>query len=242
MFSHVQLCLYFILIVQNIVIKNFLFLKIVGRILITKTFNITIGGTGTPLLIPGFSGGNAISLDGNQFLSYGDLTDSCFGDVERCGKGVTIRFNLKLKKHSSKCYVFSNGGEEATNYGYAMWFENNKLYTRTSNKKSEWTISTSYVKVEEFMQVEMSWSLQSGLQLSIDKSVKASSKKYISRPLSTYTAVKDFVIGGSSKKDKNCGMAIDSFTIVFASSEIINRVGIKTGISETWHLEIYCTM
>lgn len=92
------------------------------------------------------------------------------------------------------------------------------------------------------MQVEMSWSLQSGLQLSIDKSVRASSKKYISRPVNTYTAVKDFVIGGSSKKDKNCGMAIDSFTVVFASSEIINRVGIKTGISETWHLEIYFTL
>lgn len=92
------------------------------------------------------------------------------------------------------------------------------------------------------MQVEMSWSLQSGLQLSIDKSVRASSKKYISRPASTYTAVKDFVIGGSSKKDKNCGMAIDSFTVVFASSEIINRVGIKTGIFESWHLEICYTM
>ncbi|XP_078312038.1 uncharacterized protein LOC144618908 [Crassostrea virginica] len=103
--------------VQNIVVKNYLFIRIIGRILVTRTYNITIGGTGTPALIPGFAGGNAISVDGNQFLSYRDVTDTCFGDVERCTKGVTIRFNLRLKKHSSKCYVFSNGGEEVSNYG-----------------------------------------------------------------------------------------------------------------------------
>lgn len=216
-------------VVQNIIVKNYLFIRIVGQLLITRTFDITIGGTGIPTLIPGFAGGNAVLLDGKQHLTYGDQTDSCFGDVEKCTKGVTIRFNLRLTKHSSKCFVFSNGGEEALNYGYAMWFENNKLYTRTSNRRSEWTISTSSVKVEKFMQVEMSWSLQNGLQLSIDKEVKVSSKRFISRPSNTYTAVKDFVIGGSSKKDRNCGMAIDSFTIVFASAEIIKRAGIKTG-------------
>jgi hypothetical protein len=209
-------------------VRNYLFIRIVSQLVITRTFNITIGGTGVPTLIPGFTGGNAVLLDGKQYLTYGDQTDSCFGDVERCTKGVTIRFNLRLNRQSSKCFVFSNGGEEAANYGYAMWFENNKLYTRTSTKGSEWTISTSSVQVEKFMKVEMSWSLQNGIQLSIDKEVKTT-KRFISRPSKTYTAVREFVIGGSSKKDKNCGMAIDSFTIVFASADIINKAGIKTG-------------
>lgn len=84
-------------------------------------------------------------------MSYGDLINFCFGDVERCGKGVIIRFNLKFKKYSFKCYVFSNGGEEAINYGYVMWFENNKFYIRISNKKFEWIIFILFIKVEEFM-------------------------------------------------------------------------------------------
>lgn len=84
----------------------------------------------------------------------------------------------------------------------------------------------------------MLWSFQSGLQLSIDKSVRVFSKKYISRFTSTYIVVKDFVIGGFFKKDKNCGMVIDFFIIVFVFSEIINRVGIKIGIFESWYFEI----
>lgn len=84
----------------------------------------------------------------------------------------------------------------------------------------------------------MLWSFQSGLQLSIDKSVKVFSKKYISRFTSTYIVVKDFVIGGFFKKDKNCGMVIDFFIIVFVFSEIINRVGIKIGIFEIKYFKI----
>lgn len=78
--------------------------------------------------------------------------------------------------------------------------------------------------------------------MSIDKSVRVFSKKYISRFTSIYIVVKDFVIGGFFKKDKNCGMVIDFFIIVFVFSEIINRVGIKIGIFETWYFEIYFTL
>lgn len=210
--------------VENIQTRTYIFQSISGQTLITKKHSVSIGGTGTPTLITGLSGEKAVVLDGNQYLSLGDLTGACFGDVEKSTFGITITFNVKLTANISNCYVFSNGGEEASNYGYVMWFGNDKLHASVSNSENEWAVSTS-VEVEKFIHVEMSWSLQNGLQLNIDENVKVSSKKCIPRPASNYTVFKDFVIGGSSKKDGNCQMAIESFAFVCAFTDIINSTG-----------------
>ncbi|XP_056005498.1 uncharacterized protein LOC130050218 isoform X3 [Ostrea edulis] len=210
--------------VENIETRSYIFQNISGQTLITKKHSVSIGGTGTPTLITGLSGEKAVVLDGNQYISLGDLTGACFGDVEKSTFGITITFNVKLTANISNCYVFSNGGEEVSNYGYVMWFRNDKLHASVSNSENEWAVSTS-VEVEKFIHVEMSWSLQNGLQLNIDENVNVSSKKCFLRPASNYTVFKDFVIGGSSKKDGNCQMAIESFAFVCAFTDIINSTG-----------------
>lgn len=191
----------------------------------TKDSKVLVGGTGYPAITTGSSGGKALVLDGNQYLSMGDLvkTSTCFGDAEKTPLGITINLDVRLTRSASTCFVFSTGGEEVSHYGYAIWLENDSLYARASNSRHEWSVSISSVQMDEFIRIQMMWSLQSGLLLSIDNSTKVSSKKCISRPESHYTTLKEFVLGGSSKKDKNCKLAIERLTTVCASCEIVNR-------------------
>ncbi|XP_062598870.1 uncharacterized protein LOC134260321 [Saccostrea cucullata] len=188
--------------------------------------SITIAGIGNPTFDTCLTRGKGIYLNENQHISFEDVTGSCFGDVAKCNLGITFVLNLKLRNQTSKCYVFSNGGEEATNYGYAMWFENNKLYVRISTKRLEWMTYTSAVKMEELIQIEMSWSRQKGIQLRINKETKAASNQCISRPAASYTVNKDFVVGGSSKGDNGCLMILEYFTVVYAFRDIVNGTGI----------------
>jgi hypothetical protein len=210
--------------VENIHARTYIFQSISGQTLMTTKHNVDVGGTGTPTLITGLSGEKAVVLDGNQYLSLGDLTGSCFGDVEKSALGITIAFNVKLTASMSNCFVFSNGGEKTSNYGYFMRFGNNKLYAGVSSSEYEWAVSSS-VEVEKFIRVEMSWSLQNGLHLNISQNVTLSSKKCIPRPAFHYMVLKDIVIGGSADKDKMCQMAIESFSIVCAFTDIVENIG-----------------
>ncbi|XP_062619832.1 von Willebrand factor D and EGF domain-containing protein-like, partial [Saccostrea cucullata] len=213
--------------VEKISTKRYNFQNIIGQYLVTSSDNVVIGGTGTPTLTTGVSGGTAVILDGRQYLAFGDLTNVCFGDIAKSSLGITITFNVRLMTNTHTCFLLSNGGDDDQYYGYAIWFGNNRLYARVSNKWSEWVTSMSSVKLEEFMTVEMSWSLQFGLQLSVDQEVKASTRKCISRLTSNYTVFKDFIVGGSSKKEQNCQMMIETITFVCAGKDIINSTGLK---------------
>lgn len=76
--------------------------------------------------------------------------------------------------------------------------------------------------MDEFIHIDMMWSLQSGLKLIINSNTKTSSKNCNSRPESNYTPFKEFVIEGSSKKKKNCKLVIEHLTFVCVSGDIIN--------------------
>lgn len=122
--------------------------------------------------------------------------------MERSPFGITITLDFKLSRSASTCFVFSSDGEEVFHYGYAMWLENDSLYAKASNSRHEQVVSTSSVMMDEFIHIDMMWSLQSGLQLIINSNTKTSSKNCNSRPESIYTPFKEFVIEGSSKKKK----------------------------------------
>lgn len=165
-------------------------------------------------------------LNGYQYLSLGGLlnTSTCFGDVEGSPFGITITLDVRLSRSASTCFVFSSDGEEVSHYGYAMWLDNDSLYAKASNSRQELLVSTFSVKMDELIHIQMMWSLQSGLQLFINSNTKTSSKICISRPESNYTPFKEFVIGGSSKKDKNYKLAIEGLTKVCASGNISNTL------------------
>lgn len=167
--------------VENIPMKSYTFQDVSGQFVITRESRLYVGGTGLPTLTESLNW-KALVLNGYQYLSLGGLLDtsSCFHDVEGSPFGITITLVVKLSRSASTCFVFSSGGEKVSHYGYAMWLENDSLYAKASNSRHEWVVSTSSVKMEEFIHIQMMWSLQSGLQLTINSNTMTSSKNCIS--------------------------------------------------------------
>lgn len=58
--------------------------------------------------------------------------------------------------------IFSSGAEDSTRYGLAMWIFNGRLYLRVSTTTKEWTVVTSSFKINTFMDIKFSWSVQQG--------------------------------------------------------------------------------
>lgn len=126
-----------------------------------KDFKVLVGGIGYLVIIIGFLGGKVFVLDGNQYLLMGDLVNIfiCFGDVEKNLFGIIINFDVRLIRSVSICFVFSIGGEEVFYYGYVIWFENDSLYVRVSNSRYEWFVFIFSVQMDEFICIQMMWSL-----------------------------------------------------------------------------------
>ena len=80
----------------DIVIQRLTFVKLVGTLLQTLTFNFTV--VGGPTLVPGPLGGLALLLNGVD--QYMDLTqqptDGCLWDLDQCDLGLTVSFRLKV--------------------------------------------------------------------------------------------------------------------------------------------------
>lgn len=119
-----------------------------------------VGGIGLLILIE-LLNRKVFVLNGYQYFLLGGLLDIsfCFYDVEGSFFGIIIIFVVKLLRSVSICFVFSFGGEEDFYYGYVMWFENDSLYVKVSNSRYEWVVFIFSVKMEEFIYIQMMWSL-----------------------------------------------------------------------------------
>lgn len=119
-----------------------------------------VGGVGLLILIE-LLNRKVFVLNGYQYFLLGGLLDIsfCFYDVEGSFFGIIIIFVVKLLRSVSICFVFSFGGEKVFYYGYVMWFENDSLYVKVSNSRYEWVVFIFSVKMEEFIYIQMMWSL-----------------------------------------------------------------------------------
>ena len=89
----------------DIVIQRLTFVKIVGTLLQTLTFNFTV--VGGPTLVPGPLGGLALLLNGVD--QYMDLTqqptDGCLWDLDKCDLGLTVSFRIKVTEVSKSDWL-----------------------------------------------------------------------------------------------------------------------------------------
>ena len=90
----------------DIVIQRLTFVKIVGTLLQTLSFNFTV--VGGPTLVPGPLGGLALLLNGVD--QYMDLTqqpaDGCLWDLDLCDLGLTVSFRIKVTEVSRSDWQF----------------------------------------------------------------------------------------------------------------------------------------
>ncbi|XP_035827995.1 uncharacterized protein LOC118477191 [Aplysia californica] len=121
-------------------IQRYIFIRIEGNFLVTPTFQLQVFGT--PTLIDGPAGGNAILFNGiNEYLSLMDLTGTCLGDLSKCIYGLTIKFSLAINEFRNDMYILSCGGDTKDTSGLSIWWKGSHLRARVRTETKEWKVS-----------------------------------------------------------------------------------------------------
>lgn len=222
--------------VSEITPTRYNFVRITGTTLVIKisiTIEININLIGTPVLIDIPSGEKGVMLNGiDQALDFGDLSNTCLGDIEKCSTGLTITFNLKLRERKDNCYIMSTGGEDKDSYGLAMWYsKKGKLYTRVSTSKYEWTVYTKDVEIDEYFNVKLAWSRSEGLAFYKNNKRMKKSKKRQKRKGSKHLKKKCYFGRSTEPEPHFCKMEIDGFTEIPASEQVVDIIDVPLGKS-----------
>lgn len=209
-----------------IVIRIFRFLGIIQNLLLSPSFNFTIFGS--PGFVTGPTGGFALLLNGlNQYVTLGDQSGSCLGDLELCQFGLTFRFNLKIIKFSQKTYIFTNGGDQAGYYGMAMWHTRNRLYLTCSTKTRVYAVFIPFQMTNTFVRIEFSWSLQTGLGLYFDGKLVSMTTKYYVRQ--TAILSRQFYMGTSLTMTGFSNIVIEGWDFTEATKDIADSLNATIG-------------
>ena len=142
----------------------------------------------------------AVQLNGvDEFLDLTSTTDRCIFSPASCKLGLSAAFNLKILELKENMYIFTSGGDSVDGQGVAMYYRRGLFFLTVSTEDREWTVSVtrSVLKVNIFVSIEFSWSLQSGLELLLDGKVVAATTTYITRRTVTVSAFNTFRIGQS---------------------------------------------
>ncbi|XP_033756295.1 uncharacterized protein LOC117339040 [Pecten maximus] len=208
---------------KDVTVISFLFISININVLVTSSASFNL--IGSPTLVTGLSG-QAIQLDGvGQYIDLSGQIGTCITDLTTCGLGLTMGFNLKVITFTENMYILNFGGDQPDGYGVAMYYRHSRLYLTVSTVTAEWTVFTSKLQVNLFVNIEFSWSIQTGLALYFDGEVVASTTQFITRTVGV-TRVTNLYIGFSSSVYAN--IVIEGWEITEACKEIASVLDIET--------------
>ena len=214
--------------VTEVKITRYGFLRIIGNLLLTLSGNLTVNYH--PVFTRGPAGGQALLLDGRQqFIDFGDLTNSCLGNLALCRYGLTISFNLKVITFRKNMYIFSSGDDSMA--GMSMWWRGHHLYLRVVTSDREWVVKTKFrqrERINRFIKIEFSWSMQAGLSLYFDGKLKDTKRKAKKVRGSRRFSYK-FYIGRHFSKKEFAHCVISDWNVVFAEKDIVKDFNIKLG-------------
>ena len=217
----------------DITVKEYIFLQIIDTSLITISFNFTLIGGITELVTGKDGSKTAIELDGiSNYIDYSSSDKGCLWKPMDCKLGLTVSFSLKILMVKEEMYIFTSGADQVDGYGVAMYIRNSRFYCTVSTDVMEWTVYTTAYKLNTFMSVQFSWSVQSGLMLYFDGEIVAQTKIFISRSV-TVSAYSKFYIGKSIKADIYANIVIEGWMVKYAAKETADAVLTVTTESST---------
>ncbi|XP_041370718.1 uncharacterized protein LOC121384400 [Gigantopelta aegis] len=220
-----------ILVVTEVKITRYGFLRLIGNILLTLAGNLTVHNN--PVFTLGPTGGNALLLNGKQqFIDFGDLTDSCLGNLALCRFGLTASFNLKVLTFRKHMYIFSSGDDNMG--GMSMWWKGQHLYLRVVTTDREWVVKARFRErglINRFIKVEFSWSVQAGLSLYFD-GVLVDTKTKAKKVKGSRRFSHRFYIGRHFSRKEFAHCVISDWNVVFAQKDIIKDFEIKLDLPE----------
>jgi hypothetical protein len=83
---------------------------------------------------------------------------------------------------SSQVYILSCGADDGNSRGVSLWWKGNKLNLRVRTATKEWKVKARFSRSEarflDFVNVEFSWNVETGLDLYINGELEESDRKY----------------------------------------------------------------
>lgn len=212
-------------------VYRYLFLVIQGDLLITQTFNLTV--IGAPTLVAGPLGGFALLLNGVDQYFQLPGTDSCLLSPSTCSFGLDFKFNLKIVDFQSDMYILSCGAEEKDTTGVAIWWKRDKLNLRLRTLDKEWKVKARYpsreVVYQDFISVEFSWNVESGLFLYINGEAADSDTKFKKKKKEDAVTPDTCLVGKRRGLAEFFNIIIADLYIVHAPRDLIAEIKVETG-------------
>lgn len=217
-------------------LRRFIFLAIQDDVVVTRSLNLTV--TGSPVLVPGPRGGFALLLDGvDQFASFISSADFCLLNPDDCLLGLSVKFSVEIRTFKDDSYILSCGADQLDTTGVAIWWRSNRLNVRLRTRAKEWSVSADFsarqTQFQQFVDVQFSWNVGSGIDLYLNGHLTASSMKFTAKESEKAIRPNSCLIGKRRTSLEFSHLALADLYIVFASRDVTTRLAIDVGKSGT---------
>ena len=188
-----------------------------GKMLAHESLPIMLHGN--PALVPGRIG-NAIKLNGGlQYIDFGDQTDKCLGNLEKCSHGLTISFWAKFNRYTYDMYILSTGLN-----GIRMYYIDGYIYLTIDKNGKSWRGSIPKPELGKWYYLELSWHPEFGLSYYLNNELR-DHEDFRNVPVTTNKGTDKFLIGAPNKGDTTgqrysyAAMEIDEMEIWYGRRE-----------------------
>ncbi|XP_074642559.1 uncharacterized protein LOC141899868 isoform X2 [Tubulanus polymorphus] len=149
------------------------------------------------VLVPGISG-KTLRFTAAQFVNITGLKSACLETLDSCANGLTIRFAIIFKSLMSDAMVLQFSGST----GIEIRLVSRKMHFLARTQANEWSMSSQPVQTNVWYNVELGWTYNASLTLSINKGqdVVSSTPKTIS---ATAVTPGSYLIGNANSTNTN---------------------------------------
>lgn len=182
-------------------------------------------------LVQGKGGALSVQLDGkNQTLTLGGA-GTWLPNPGSCQLGFTITFSTKLQSLCDNMYILTSGGDLDVYSGVALYYYRKWTYVTVSTQEHRWTLRMDQPKLEEFVDYEISWGQDVGLQVTVGQKIHKTRRYSMRSKLATLTS--NVIIGGPLPGTRGCysQLIFGGLQIFTAPKPVLDAVGIITGMN-----------
>ncbi len=165
--------------------------------------------------------GNGILFSGSgQYMTLGDNTRRCMGNLDLCEHGLTVSMYVKPKRWIENSYIMSSGP-------YSLYYKNGRLHAKFSSSTKTWETAIQDVELDTWQKVEMSWDPDRGLEVYLDGEKKASTTTYRTHSASTSTDNMIYVGGPNSVTyGEFSDVVVDELQVWYANRDHLAAFGL----------------
>ncbi|CAG5116409.1 unnamed protein product, partial [Candidula unifasciata] len=207
------------------------------RLIFTSINQTHLSSTAGWLLIYGqltnvtYKGKFTVIFGGSGAISLGSISTPCLRDFDQCHFGFTISLFIKFNQLVENGYLLNSCGNDADATGLAVFYRQKRLFFVVTTQTLAWTVYLQSIDTEHFLELDISWSFQSGLQVYVDQQVVTQTDKPSTRRnIPQKKRACDLTVGRRpSDSILSLLFELQTVHIIYADKRVIDSVGIVTG-------------